>query len=65
MKKPSIFDFYVWNPFKKGFYVSLTFNFRNKVGNEYSEAYILIAFIFIQLIVDFKNICYKIKNRIE
>jgi hypothetical protein len=62
MKKPSIFDFYTWNPLKKGIYISLTFNFRNKVGNEYSEAYILISFIFIQLVIDFKNICYRFKN---
>lgn len=62
MGKPKIFDFYIWNPFKKGIYLSLILNFRSKKYNEYSEYYILIGLVFCQITIDFKTAYYTLKN---
>ena len=62
MRKSNIFDFYIWNPLKKGIYISFVLNFRSKKHNEYSEYYILIGLLFCQITIDFKTAYYTIKN---
>lgn len=57
MKKPLVFDFSIWNPLKKGIYISLVFNLTKK---DYSEQYFLIGLGFCQFSIDFKMLRLKI-----
>jgi hypothetical protein len=59
MKKPNIFDFSIWNPLKKGIYISLVFNFTKK---DYSEYYFLIGLGFCKFSIDFEMLRLKILN---
>ena len=59
MKKPPVFDFSIWNPIKKGIYISLVFNFTKK---DYSERYLLIGLGFCQFSIDFEMLRLEILN---
>ena len=59
MKKPHVFDFSVWNPLKKGIYISLVFNLTKK---DYSERYFLIGLGFCQFSIDFEMFRLEILN---
>jgi hypothetical protein len=62
MKKPNIFDFSIWNPLKKGIYISLVFNFTKK---DYSEYYFLIGLGFCQFSVDLKMLYLEVLNTLN
>ena len=62
MKKPTIFDFYTWNPFKKGIHTAFVLRFRTKNQSDYPECYILISLMFCQLTIDFQEAYNKTKN---
>lgn len=53
MKEADFLELNYWSPFKKGIYVSLTFNFTN---NDYPDRYIYFAFLFFSLTIDFTKI---------
>ena len=57
MKKPLIFDFYIWNPIKKGVYISLILKIKRN-----NDCYFLIAIGFCQIIIDFENIYNRFKK---
>jgi hypothetical protein len=59
MKKPTIFDFYIWNPLKKGLYVSMTLKLAK---SDYREFYFLFSFIFFQIHIDFDRMFWRIKT---
>jgi len=56
MKKPTIFDFTIWNPFKKGVH----FSFILCLKREFREYFLLSSFGFIQISIDFDVIHTKL-----
>lgn len=59
MKKPPVFDFSIWNPLKKGIYISLVFNLTKK---DYYEYYFLIGLGFCKFSINFKMLRLEILN---
>jgi hypothetical protein len=57
MKSPQIFDFYIWNPLKKGVYMTLMLKIKRN-----NQCYFCIAIGFCQLIIDFEVIYYRLKK---
>jgi len=56
MKKPTIFEFSIWNPFKKG----LNFSFILCLKKEFREYFLLLSLGFMQISIDFDVIHTKL-----
>jgi hypothetical protein len=58
MKKPTIFNFIIWNPFKKGLHICFILFLKK----EFREYFLLLSIGFIQISIDFEAIHTKLKT---